>query len=90
MTMIRPKISTLLLGVGVALAAASPALARNNARPGYDARAQAPAAAGEISPHRAQALRECNAASAKTLDYVWGDMQSDQLRACMAERGEVE
>ena len=84
--MIRPfKTSTLLLTLGVALAAASPALAR----PGYDARAEA-SAGTEISAHRAQSLRECNAASAKTLDYVWGDMQSDQIRACMARHGEVE
>jgi len=90
--MIRPKNSTLLLALGVALAAASPAMAANRAaaRPGYDARAQAPTGGSEISAHRAQALRGCNAASAKTLDYVWGDMQSDQLRACMARQGEVE
>jgi len=85
------KNPTLLLALGVALVSAAPAMARRGAaHPGYEARAQAPAAADEISPHRAQALRECNAASAKTLDYVWGDMQSDQIRACMARHGEVE
>ena len=88
--MIRPKISTLLIALGVALAAASPTLARNSAPSGYDAWAQAPAAAGELSPHRAQAVHECNAASAKTLNYVWGNMESNQLRACMASHGEVE
>jgi hypothetical protein len=85
--MIRSKISTFL--ALVALGAALPALTANAAsRPGYDARAQA--SVGQISAHRANALRECNAASAKILNYVWGDMESEQTRACMAQHGEVE
>ena len=85
--MFRLNHAALVLSFGVALAATAPAGAAT--RPGYDARAQAPAG-GEISAYRAQALRDCSKTNAKILNYVWGDMQSDQLRACMAGHGEVE
>ena len=89
--MFRANNAALALTLGVAMAAAAPTMAMSAAAPpGYSARAQALASGGEISVHRAQALRECNKANAKTLNYVWGDMQSDQLRACMAQRGEAE
>ena len=89
--MFRPNHAALVLTMGVALAAATPAMSESAAaRPGYNARAEATVDAGEISMHRAQALRDCSKANAKTLNYVWGDMQSDQLRACMAQHGEVE
>ena len=88
--MIRPRNALPVLALGVALAS-FPVVAASAAQPpGYDARAQAPAVGGEISLHRAQTLRQCSNANAKTLNYVWGDMQSDQLRACMAQHGEVE
>jgi hypothetical protein len=71
--------------------AASPAVARSGSmRAGYDARAEAPAGGIRTSAHRAQALRECNEASAKLVEYTWGDEQSDKTRACMAEHGEGE
>ena len=83
------------LVLGFALTAtATPVLARSGAaHPGYQARAQAIGGApvgGEVSAHRAAALRECNERGGKSLQYVWGNTQSDQTRACMAERGEAE
>jgi len=84
--------TTIAMALGLALGlAATPALARSSMRAGYDARAEVPAGdIGGISAHRAQALRQCNERSAKKVEYTWGDTQSDEIRACMAQHGEGE
>jgi hypothetical protein len=85
--------AALALSLAVA-ASASPVLAKSRAaHPGYEARAQAIGAdtrTDGMTAHRAQALRECNELGSKTLQYLWGHEQNDQVRACMAQRGEVE
>ena len=94
--MIGRNSTTIAIALGLALGlAATPALARSSSvRAGYDARAQVPAGdigdIGGISARRAQALRQCNARSASKRDYTWGDTQSDEIRACMAQHGEGE
>ena len=89
----------LAVSLGLALtAAAAPATARTAHRAGYDAQAFAPVGPGEpdgyggvlISNHRAEALRACNAAASRFVQYNWGEQQSDVYRACMAEHGEAE
>ena len=92
--MINFKPVTAALVLGVALAAATPALAAQRIHhPGYAARAQAvPGDIGDgtVSSHRAKALRECNDLAGKQLQYLWGSESSDEYRACMAQRGEIE
>ena len=66
--------------------------------PGYTARAQAiPGQAipgdirnGEVSRHRATALRECNGKADKFSQYAWGNFSFDEYRACMAQHDENE
>ena len=97
--MINFKNLTAALALGLAVAgAATPALAKNRVTPpGYDARAQAipgqaiPGDFGDgMSGHRATALRECNDLASKFSQSTWGNVSSDQYRACMAEHGESE
>ena len=62
-------------------------------KPGYQARAQAgsvPSTLGEVSAHRAQALRECSEQANKLLQKDWGVRQLEVEGACMAEHGEPE
>jgi len=65
----------LLSIVAVLSAAATPVLAQS-----YD----------KVSPDRAAAIHECSARAAKYTEYTWGNMEFQQYRACMAERGQVE
>jgi hypothetical protein len=61
--------------------------------PGYQARAQAGGfvpSGGEVSAHRAQALRECTERANKLLQKDWGVRQLEVEGACMAEHGEME
>jgi hypothetical protein len=85
---------TLAVTLGLATAfAASPALAKKREPAGYSARAEAigPDTGGlTMSGARAAAIRDCNEKAASLRDYTWGDQQSDQYRACMAQRGEQE
>jgi hypothetical protein len=102
MIMINSKTVTSALGLGLALglalASATPALAKDRASPpGYAARAQAVPGqairgdAGDgVGSQRAKALRECNELAGKYSQSTWGNMSSDQYRACMAQHGEVE
>jgi hypothetical protein len=96
MTMMGRNSITMAMALGLALGlAATPALARSSGMSaGYDARAEVPTGdiggIGGISAHRAQALRQCNERSASKRDYTWGDTQSDEIRACMAQHGEGE
>ena len=80
------KNATIALVLGFALtAAATPVLAQSSTA--YDSRAEAIASG---VAHRAEALRECNEIGAKSVQYTWGVRQSDQIRACTAQHGEVE
>jgi hypothetical protein len=81
------------LVLGLAITPSSPALAKNRAPHGYDARAQAiqdNSASRTATGQRSETIRECNQRAAPFLEYVWGNMQTDQYRACMAEHGETE
>jgi len=53
------------------------------ASPSY---AQAP----EISGARARAIHECSVAADRYPQYLWGNMEIYQYRACMAEHGQQE
>ena len=62
-------------------------------KPGYQARAQAgdvPSSMGEVSAHRASAIRECTERANKLLQKDWGVRQIEVESACMAEHGEPE
>ena len=77
------------LSLGLALAAATPALTKDRAsRSGFGARAEA--LGGEVAGQRASILRECNDESAGYKEYTWGEGQSDLYRACMAGHGQPE
>jgi hypothetical protein len=39
---------------------------------------------------RATAIHECSVQASRYVEYTWGDMDIQQYRACMAERGEQE
>jgi len=85
----------LSFGLALTAAAAPAAMARTAHRAGYDAQAFAPGGPDGyggvmISNHRAEALRACNAAASRFVQYTWGEQQSDVYRACMAEHSEVE
>ena len=98
MTSIRNATAALGLALAFAAVAAAPVLAKSRAaQPGYDARAQGTAndlgrnfGADGVSVKRAQALRDCNEASGKLLQYLWGHEQTDLVRTCMAQHGEME
>jgi hypothetical protein len=80
--MVRFRNATAALAMGLTvLAAASPGLAQERAD---EARALG------ISAMRAEALRACNARANRFTQHTWGHTQGDQLRACMAERGQPE
>jgi len=83
---------TAALALGLAVAAATPALAKVS-HPGYAARAQAIPGEfgnGEVSGQRAAALRDCNGQGDKFSQYAWGNFSSDEYRACMAKHGQPE
>jgi hypothetical protein len=93
--MINFKTVTAALALGVAVAAAAtPALAKHRVIPrGHAARAQAipdDVGDGAMSGHRAVAIRECCVRAAPFSQTTWGNVSSDQYRACMAEHGEME
>jgi hypothetical protein len=65
------------LAVGIAVTAlASPSYARRGPE--------------RISQQRAQAIHECNLLAARYPQYLWGNMEIYQYRACMAEHGQPE
>jgi len=39
---------------------------------------------------RATAIRECSARAKAYTEYTWGNLEFEQYRGCMAERGQVE
>ena len=43
-----------------------------------------------VSAARAAAIRECNARASKYLEYVWGDVEIQVYRECMAEHHQQE
>jgi hypothetical protein len=81
-----------MLAAAVVLAAlvASPAFAQPYTPHGLDLPWVGPHGEIEISGARAAALRECSAIAAQYSEYVWGNMEIHQFRACMAEHGQVE
>jgi hypothetical protein len=68
---------TLITTLSLAALLVGPTFLQANAAPAVDAA-------------RAQALRECNAVSQKYSEYLWGDTELYQYRACMAEHGQEE
>jgi len=44
----------------------------------------------EISPQRAQAIHECSLLAARYPQYLWGNLEIYQYRACMTEHGQPE
>jgi len=44
----------------------------------------------EISPEREQAIHECSLLAARYPQYLWGNMEIYQYRACMTEHGQPE
>jgi len=44
----------------------------------------------KISSQRAQAIHECNLLAARYPQYLWGNMEIYQYRACMVEHGQQE
>jgi hypothetical protein len=43
-----------------------------------------------ISAARAAAIRKCSGAESKYLEYLWGSIEIENYRACMAQHGQVE
>ncbi|MGB9383674.1 MAG: hypothetical protein WCB50_02625 [Pseudolabrys sp.] len=43
-----------------------------------------------VSAARAAAIQECNARASKYLEYVWGDVEIQVYRECMAEHHQQE
>jgi hypothetical protein len=43
-----------------------------------------------ISAARAAAIRECSGAESKYTEYLWGSIEIQTYRACMAQHGQVE
>ena len=89
--MIASKLSAVALCLCLPLMV-SPALARHVSKAGHEARAQAvePFGSEGVTPHRADALRECSVESGKLLQKDWGVRQSTTFGACMRNRGEIE
>jgi hypothetical protein len=93
MTMTNFRTVTTALALGLAVAATPALAAQRIHHPGYAARAQAipgDIRDGEVSRHRAAALRDCNGKGDKFSQYAWGNFSSDEYRACMAQHGENE
>jgi len=44
----------------------------------------------EISRERAHAIHQCSVLAARYPQYLWGNMQIYQYRACMTEHGQPE
>ena len=44
----------------------------------------------EISRERAQAIHACSVLAARYPQYLWGNMEIYQYRACMTEHGQQE
>lgn len=85
----------LMIAVALAMAVATPTLAF--AAQGYKARAQAPAGYNDMSdgtqmsPQRAQAIRDCTGVEQKMgTQSTWGVQQLSVYRACMTEHGQAE
>ena len=75
MPTMKKHLSALALGLAV-VAAASPGYAR--------------AAVHDARNSRAAAIHECSQRAAAYTEHTWGNMDSDQYRACMAEHGQPE
>jgi hypothetical protein len=75
MTTTRKTLGALALAAAV-ITAASPSFAQRSEE--------------QLSPARAQALRECNAQVKPYRQYTWGATELDMFRACMAQHGQQE
>jgi hypothetical protein len=69
------RLAALAFGLVVA-AIASPSLAQDNGFP--------------VSPERAAALRQCSTLEQKYPEYVWGDVEIQVYRECMASHHQPE
>jgi len=97
--MIGLKNATAALGfamaLGLAVAAASPALAKERTRanhPGHAAQAQAIGGAigdNGMNQHRTNALRTCNERANRLGQITYGVAQSFAYSSCMMEQGET-
>jgi hypothetical protein len=98
MTMINFTNVTAALALGLALAAATPALAAQRSHnPGHAARAQAiqseqavPGGIEGVTGSRAKAIQDCMGTSGKFSQSSWGNTQIQLYRSCMAGHGEAE
>jgi len=89
---------TAALALGLALAAATPALAAQRSHnPGHAARAQAiqseqavPGGVEGVAGARAKALQDCSNTSGKFSQSTWGNWSAQLYRSCMAGHGEAE
>jgi hypothetical protein len=71
----------LVAGVVLATLVAAPAFAQSHG----------PRNSGNhVSAARAAAIHECSARGARYYEYLWGDLEFQQYRACMAEHGQPE
>ena len=84
------RVRNLVLAFAIAAATTSTPVLAAAKRAGFNAYASAPGATESISADRAAALRECNAATAKMHEHVWGAQIADVYRSCMARHGQPE
>jgi hypothetical protein len=76
MTVSKKRLGALAFGLAVTALASSPTYA------------QAPGI--HISAARARAIHECSVLAARYPQYLWGNMEIYQYRACMAEHNQPE
>ena len=81
---LKTALASLALGF-VLTAGATPVLARDHAGGhGYVYNEGFPISA------RAAAIRKCSGAESKYLEYLWGSIEIENYRACMAQQGQIE
>ena len=91
----RCVIKMLVVGAMFAALAASPAFAQfapgapNSPLTGYGAVTPF-GSPGVPDRARAAAIRACNARASRYSEYVWGDLEFQQYRACMSQLGQME
>jgi hypothetical protein len=70
----------LVAGAALATLVAGPAFVQSHS----------PRNSGNHMSARAAAIHECSARAQRYPEYLWGDMEFQQYRACMAEHGQPE
>ena len=87
MAMIHRALPALALALPLGLvvtAGVSPALAKGRAQADYNGGGY------PVTVARAAALRECSVREARYTEYLWGSIEVEIYRACMAEHGQPE